>query len=78
MESLTCTRLLLEAGARASEANAIYRALDLDAIDVLKLLLSRGADPNEPAKGPPISDWGSPLLWAIRRRRSPAHVAALL
>jgi Ankyrin repeats (3 copies) len=78
LESLACTRLLLEAGARASEANAIYRALDLDSIDVLRLLLSHGADPNEPAKGPPISDWGSPLLWAIRRRRSPAHIAALL
>jgi ankyrin repeat protein len=78
LESLACTRLLLDAGAHASEANAIYRALDLDSIDVLRLLLSRGADPNEPAKGTPISDWGSPLLWAIRRRRSPAHIAALL
>ena len=36
------------------------------------------ADPNEPALGPPTADWGSPLLWAIRRRRSRAHVAALL
>jgi hypothetical protein len=78
LESLVCARLLLEAGARASEANAIYRVLDLDSIDGLRLLLSRGADPNEPAKGPPIADWGSPLLWAIRRRRSPAHIAALL
>ncbi len=78
LESLACTRVLLEAGARTSEANAIYRVLDLDKIDVLRLLLAHGADPNEPAKGPPIADWGSPLLWAIRRRRSPAHIAALL
>jgi ankyrin repeat protein len=78
MESLACTRLLLEAGARPSEANAIYRVLDLDSIDALRLLLAHGADPNEPAKGRPIADWGSPLLWAIRRRRSPAHIAALL
>jgi ankyrin repeat protein len=77
-ESLACTRLLLQAGARASEANAIYRVLDFDNVDALRLLLSHGADPNEPAKGPPISDWGSPLLWAIRRRRSPAHIGALL
>lgn len=78
LESLACTRLLLEAGARPAEANAIYRVLDLDNIDALRLLLSHGADPNEPAKGPPIADWGSPLLWAIRRRRSRAHIAALL
>jgi hypothetical protein len=78
LESLDCARLLLEAGARPSEANAIYRALDLDSIDVLRLLLSHGADPNEPAAGAPTTDWGSPLLWAIRRRRSPAHIAALL
>ena len=78
LESLACTRLLLEAGARPSEANAIYRVLDLDNIDALRLLLSHGADPNEPAMGSPIAEWGSPLLWAIRRRRSPAHIAALL
>ena len=78
LESLACTRLLLEAGARTSDANAIYRVLDLDTIDVLRLLLLHGADPNEPPKGAPTTDWGSPLLWAIRRRRSPAHIAALL
>jgi hypothetical protein len=32
----------------------------------------------EPPPGPPASDWGSPLLWAIRRRRSTAHIEALL
>jgi ankyrin repeat protein len=78
LESFDCARLLLEAGARTSEAYAIYRVLDLDNIEVLRLLLEHGADPNEPAKGPPTSNWGSPLLWAIRRRRSRAHIAALL
>lgn len=78
LESIDCTRLLLDAGARPTEAYAIYRALDLDSIDVLRLLLAHGADPNEPAKGPPTSRWGSPLLWAIYRRRSRAHIGALL
>ena len=78
LENLACTRLLLEAGARIAEANAMYRVLDLDDVDALRLLLSHGGNPNQPAMGPPTSDWGSPLLWAIRRRRSPAHVSALL
>ncbi|WP_374450331.1 hypothetical protein, partial [Stella sp.] len=41
-------------------------------------LLAAGADPNEAATSRPTADWGTPLLWAIRRRRSPAHVQALL
>ncbi|MFT3717171.1 ankyrin repeat domain-containing protein [Pseudorhodoferax sp.] len=78
LEHPECTRLLLEAGARVTGTNALYRVLDLDALPQLELLLAHGADPNEPAAGPPTSDWGRPLLWAIRRRRSAAHVAALL
>jgi ankyrin repeat protein len=78
LESPACTRLLLEAGARVSGSNAMYRVLDLDAIETLQLLLAHGGDPNERPKGSPTSDWGSPLLWAIRRRRSPAHISALL
>jgi hypothetical protein len=78
LENLACTRHLLEAGARIADANALYRVLDLDNVDALALLLVHGADPNEPARGSPIADWGSPLLWAIRRRRSRAHIAALL
>jgi ankyrin repeat protein len=77
LENPTCTRLLLEAGARV-EGAILYHALDFDDLDTLRLLLAHGADPNEPPLGPPISDWGSPLLWAIRRRRSSAHIAALL
>jgi ankyrin repeat protein len=41
------------------------------------LLLQHGGDPNEPARNAPLTDWGSPLAWAIYRRR-PRHVQALL
>ena len=78
LENLDCTRLLLEAGARVTGTNALYRSLDLDGAEPLKLLLAHGGDPNEPAPGQPTSDWGTPLLWAIRRRRSREHIAALL
>lgn len=78
LENPVCTRLLLEAGARISGTNALYRALDLDDPEPLRLLLAHGGDANEPAPGAPTSHWGTPLLWAIRRRRSPAHIAALL
>jgi len=77
-ESLACARLLLEHGARIAASNALYRALDFDNFAALELLLRHGADPNEPARNPPLTDWGSPLLWAIRRRRSRRHVEALL
>lgn len=78
LENPDCTRLLLEAGARIQGSNALYRVLDLDSLASLQLLLLHGADPNEPARGAPTSDWGRPLLWAIRRRRSLAHIEALL
>jgi hypothetical protein len=51
--------------------------LDRDDIEALRLLLSHGADPNEPIGDPRVA-WRTPLLWAIRRRRSVAHVEALL
>ncbi|NUS22204.1 MAG: hypothetical protein HOQ25_20855 [Mesorhizobium sp.] len=79
LENPACTRLLLAAGARVTGSNALYRVLDLDSLEALKLLLAApDADPNEPAGSRPTSDWGRPLLWAIRRRRSPAHIEALL
>ena len=77
LENPACTRLLLEHGARIAESNAIYRSIDLDDDTALKLLLQHGGDPNEPAQNPPLTDWGSPLAWAIYRRR-PRHVKALL
>jgi ankyrin repeat protein len=78
LESLACTRLLLEHGARIAGTNALYHVFDLDNAAVLELLLQHGADPNEPARNAPLTDWGSPLMWAIRRRRSRRHVEALL
>lgn len=78
LEEPACTRLLLEAGARIAGTNALFRALDLDDVAPLRLLLAHGADPNEPASNPPIDAFGTPLLWAIRRRRSVSHIEALL
>ena len=77
LEIPACTRLLLERGARIAESNAIYRAIDLEDDTALKLLLAHGGDPNEPARNPPLTDWGSPLAWAIYRRR-PRHAKVLL
>jgi len=68
----------LEHGARIEGSNAFYRVFDFDNVAALELLLQHGADPNEPARNPPLTDWGLPLLWAIRRRRSRQHVEALL
>ncbi|MDM0122231.1 ankyrin repeat domain-containing protein [Variovorax arabinosiphilus] len=78
LDDPACTRLLLAAGARVGGTNALYRVLDFDQLASLQLLLAHGGDPNEAAPDGVASDWGRPLLWAIRRRRSPAHVEALL
>ena len=78
VETGICTRLLLEAGARIAGSNALYHALDFDNLEVLRLLLAHRGNANEPPMGKPTADSGSPLLWAIRRRRSLAHIAALL
>jgi len=67
---LTCMRLLLDAGATVTGTNALCRMLDFDNLEGLRLLLSHGGDPNE--RG------GVPLHNAIRRRRSLAHIEALL
>jgi len=66
---LTCLNLLLAAGARVKGTNAVNHSLDYDDLACTQLLLDAGADPNE---GVPA------LFWAIRRRRSLAHVEALL
>ncbi len=78
LENRACTALLLAGGARVTGTNAMYRVLDLDDVEALKLLLAHGGDPNERAGSAPTNEWGTPLRWAIRRRRSPAHIEALL
>ncbi|RQO79968.1 ankyrin repeat domain-containing protein [Acidovorax sp. FJL06] len=78
LESLECTRLLLAAGARVPGTNALYRVLDMDDLPALQLLLAHGADANEQPAGGAAPGGAAPLLWAIRRRRSLAHVQALV
>ncbi|MDM0027525.1 ankyrin repeat domain-containing protein [Variovorax saccharolyticus] len=78
LENIACTRLLLQAGARVAGTNALCRVLDFDDIEGLRLLLANGANPNEAAADPAVADAAVPLLWAIRRRRSLAHIEALL
>jgi hypothetical protein len=79
LENPECTRLLLDRGARVSGTNAVRRALDMPEATALELLLARGGDPNEPARGGgPTRSWGPPLLRAIAVRCSPRHIAALL
>ncbi|MBV8896779.1 MAG: ankyrin repeat domain-containing protein [Acidobacteriaceae bacterium] len=70
---LTCMRLLLEHGARVEGTNAVHHILDRDEFDGLKLLLAHVKDVNALT-----STIGPPLIWAIRRRRSRAHIDALL
>lgn len=78
LEAFACTRLLLEHGARVGGTNAMYHALDFENPAALELLIRHGGDPNEPARNPPLTEWGTPLLWAIRRRRSRRCIDVLL
>ncbi|HVJ26381.1 MAG TPA: hypothetical protein VM493_02530 [Vicinamibacterales bacterium] len=68
-----CTTLLLEAGASVEGSNVLHHELDYTRIDRFRQLLARTRDANDVT-----SSLGSPLLWAIRRRRSLEHVEALL
>jgi hypothetical protein len=70
---LKCTRLLLGAGAKVDGTNALHHQLDTENLEGFNLLLSHTKDPNDAS-----SSLGAPLLWAIRRGRSRAHVEALL
>lgn len=74
--SLECLQLLLAAGARVPGTHALHRVLDMDDLPALQLLLAHGADPNEPLGG--SASGAAPLQWALRRRRSLAHVQALV
>ena len=68
-----CARLLLEAGAAVEGSNALHHVLDWDGLHMLRLLLAHTKDANDTG-----SALGNPLIWAIRRRRSVAHIDALL
>ena len=68
-----CLQMLLDHGAVVEGTNAVHHQLDHDGLDSLALLLRHCKMPIDTA-----STLGSPLLWAIRRRRSAAHVRALL
>ncbi|MHC2335793.1 ankyrin repeat domain-containing protein [Bradyrhizobium sp. USDA 4454] len=78
LEGSVTTGLLLEHGARIAGTNAMYKVLDDENLPALELLLRHGGNPNEPAGNAPLTDCGSPLMWAIRRRRSPTCIATLL
>ena len=71
LDTARCTKLLLDAGATVTGTNVLFRALDFDDLDTFRLLLSHAADTPELSSS-------RLLFWAIRRRRSLAHVAALL
>ncbi|WP_065328886.1 ankyrin repeat domain-containing protein [Tritonibacter mobilis] len=71
VENVDCLRLLLEAGARVTGTNALYRVLDFHAPIALALLLKA-------ARGAPELQGAGLLAWAIRRRRAPEIFAVLL
>jgi hypothetical protein len=67
-KDLSCTRLLLAAGARVAGTNAVARSLDYDRPEALQLLLAQ-------REGPPETHW---LHHAMLRGRSLAHIRALV
>jgi ankyrin repeat protein len=68
-----CMRALLDHGIRLERTNCIGRSLDFADPAPLALVLERGADPNRL-----VSGTTPPLIWAIKRGRSAAHVKLLL
>jgi len=64
------TRLLLEHGASVKGTNALAHALDYDRLERVRLLLERGADPNEGTEG-------TALHHAVKRGRGPEFVRLL-
>ncbi len=60
-------------GSKGRRREALHHQLDKDDIEGLCLMLAYTKDVNDPD-----SRIGHPLIWAIRRRRSAAHIEALL
>lgn len=77
-KSAASAALLLDAGARLDERDDVLRSTPLGwacrwgKIEMVKLLLDRGADPAEPAAEP----WASPLAWA--EKAGNPSIAAIL
>lgn len=71
LDNPVCTPLLLRAGAVIGGTNALFRCLDFDDVETFRLLLSHAGEAADLQED-------RLLLWAIRRRRSPAHIEALL
>ena len=65
--------MLLDAGAVVEGTNALLRQLDFDDMEGLRLMLAHTRDVNDTSRGNETA-----LLHALRRRRSPEHVRALL
>jgi len=63
--------MLLDAGAVVDGTNALFHALDFDDVKTFRLLLSKADALDDPAMG-------RLLHWAIKRRRSAAHIEAIL
>jgi ankyrin repeat protein len=70
--STPCVRALLEHGARP-DPNILANAVAHGNLDAVRMLLAHGADPNEAG-----AQRIAPLLFAIRGRRAPPIVKALL
>ena len=70
---LDCMRVLLDGGTHIEGTNSLGRSLDFSDPAPLSLLLEHGADPNSL-----VSGTTHPLIWAIHRGRSAAHVKLLL
>ncbi|MEQ1935884.1 MAG: hypothetical protein ABL962_18660, partial [Fimbriimonadaceae bacterium] len=67
----SCLKLLLAQKPKFAGTNAVYRMLDYDDVEGLRLILDAGADPNETARE-------GALNHAVRRGRSRAHLELLL
>jgi ankyrin repeat protein len=70
---LTIVRILLDAGAVVEGTNALLRQLDFDDLEGLRLMLACTRDVDDTSRGNETA-----LIHALRRRRSPEHVRALL
>ena len=70
--STALTRMMLAAGANPNDNESLYHSLEGKTL-WLQLLLENGGDANEESKS-----LGRPLHYALKRRRSAAHIQMLL